>query len=37
MEKFTYEGEDPSTMADETTEFEMEDRLDEEIRIEVEE
>lgn len=36
MEEFVYEGEDPSTMADESTEVEMIDRVNEEIEEEVE-
>lgn len=35
MEEFDYVGENPSTMADEFTEEEMIDRVDEEIHEEV--
>lgn len=35
MEEFTFEGENPSTMADDTTVPEMVDRLEEEIEVEV--
>lgn len=37
MDEFEYSGENPATMADEFTEEEMIDRVDEEIKEEVDE